>query len=89
MTWMRPRGRWNVVKHSLLPGCENPSPKQKSAVLRVSARGLGRQARDPSETRPSDTAGAVEDIFSPFMAGVLLFARVPKADHIASIESKG
>ena len=41
-----------------------------------------------AETRPPDTAGN-ENIFAPFMAGVLWFARVPKANHIASIDPKG
>ena len=43
---------------------------------------------DRAETRPPDTAGS-EKNFAPFMAGVLLFARVPKANHMAPLESKG
>ena len=43
---------------------------------------------DGAETRPPDTASS-ENIFAPFMARVLLFARVPKAIHMASIKSKG
>ena len=43
---------------------------------------------DGAKTRPPDTAGS-ETIFAPDMAGVLLFARVPKANYMASIESKG
>ena len=43
---------------------------------------------DGADTRPPDTAGG-GNIFAPFMAGVLLFARIPKATHMKSIESIG
>ena len=63
---------------------------QKSPVVRVPARGLGRQAKAPTgRKRPHpDAAIGSQNEFSPFMAGVLLIARVPKANHIASIDPK-
>ena len=60
-------------------------------MARAPARGLGRQARTPPGRKYASPMPqqAVFFFSPPFKVGVLLFARVPKADHIASIEPTG
>ena len=68
--------------------CELVAQAKVCVVTRLCPRpGAAGEGRDGAQTRPPDTAGS-EKNFAPLMAGVLLFARVPKANHMASIESK-
>ena len=88
---MRPGGRWDPVKHKLLPGCvANPSPKQISAMSHAPAHGPGRPMGDPTGRKHvSPTPQVAKIFFALLMAGVLLFARVSKANYMTSIESNG
>ena len=69
--------------------CESVAHAEVCDVARLCPRpGAAGGGSDGAEIRIPDAAGRVNN-FAPFVTGVLLFARVPKANQLAAIESKG
>ena len=69
--------------------CESVAHAEVCDVARLCPRpGAAGGEPDGAVTRIPDTAGRVNN-FAPFVTGVLLFAKVLKANQLASIESKG